>query len=137
MVVKEYELKEDINVFYVQAEIFPEDIPNTFTKLETLLGVSMKKRKIYGITACLGDKLVYRACIKEETKGEGKQYGLATYAVPKGIHLYTTLENWAENLDQIPKIFDQLMTLPNVKKQSICLEDYTEGADMKALVQQA
>jgi hypothetical protein len=74
---------------------------------------------------------------KGSFEGEGNQYGLQAYAIPKGKYRCTSLENWADNLDQIPKIFDQLMTLPNVKKQSICLEDYTEYGKMLAMVQQA
>jgi hypothetical protein len=33
MVVKEYVLEEDIPVFYIQAETFPEGIPGTFESI--------------------------------------------------------------------------------------------------------
>ena len=136
MEVKEYKQDEDINVFYVQAETFPQGIQDSFKKLHDITG-GFEGRHMYGITLCLGDELVYRACIKENLKGEGGQYSLSTYTIPKGTYLYTTLNNWQENIGQIPALFDALMALPNVKKQSICLEDYVAGGGMLAMVQQA
>ena len=136
MEVKEYTISEDIKVFYVQAESFPDGIPDSFKKLHDITG-GFAGRHMYGVTLCLTDKLVYRACIKENFKDEGKQYGLPNYTIPKGDYLYTTLHNWQENLGQIPGIFDELMALPHVKKQSICLEDYTTNGTMLAMVQQA
>jgi len=98
MEVKEYTIDEDITVLYVQAENFPQGIPDSFTKLNQMPG-GLKDRHVYGITACIGDQLIYRACVKENFEGEGEQYGLSSYAVPKGKYLYTVLENWPDNPD--------------------------------------
>ena len=131
-----YTIPQDIQVLYIQAENFPQGIPGAFEKLNQIPG-GLKDRHVYGITACIGDQLVYRACVKENFKGEGEQYGLSSYAIPKGKYLYTVLENWPENLARIPGLFDELMALPNVKKQTVCLEDYTADGNMLAMVQQA
>jgi hypothetical protein len=136
MEVKEYMLDDDITVLYVQAETFPQGIQDSFKKLHDITG-GFEGRHMYGITLCLGYELVYRACIKENLKSEGEQYGLKTYTIPKGTYLYTTLNNWQENIGQIPSLFDALMALPNVKKQTICLEDYAADGKMLAMVQQA
>jgi hypothetical protein len=136
MAAQEYKINEDLIVFYIQAETFPKGIPDTFLKMENLLG-SLKDRHVYGVTAYIDNKLVYRACVKENFNGEANQYGLPTYAIPKGKYLYLTLPNWRENLAEIPVLFDQLMALPYVKKQSICLEDYTSPDKMLAMVQKA
>lgn len=137
MQVTEYTQPHDIETFYVETESFPQDIPHTFRKLEILLGENMKGRHLYGVTLCMGDKLIYRACVKEESKDEGELYGLKNYTIPKGKYFVTQLPDWNENIGQIPTLFDQLMKLPNVKKQSICLEDYIDGKTMLAMVQQA
>lgn len=136
MDITDYKIALDIEVFYVEAETFPEGIPDSFKKLHDTIG-GFAGRHMYGITLCLNDKLVYRACIEAHYKSEGKEYGLQSYTIPKGDYLYTTLHNWQENLGQIPAIFDELMRQPNVKKQSICLEDYITDDTMLALVQQA
>jgi hypothetical protein len=136
MQVKEKELAEDIVVMYVQAETFPQGIPDSFKKLEEIPG-GLKDRHVYGISACVGDKMIYRACIKENFKGEGEQVGLSTYAIPKGKYLYATLNNWRENLDQVPLLFEGFMDMPGIKKQTICLEDYISDDTMLAMVQRA
>lgn len=136
MEVKEYKLDEDIIVLYVQAESFREGIPAAFEKLNAIPG-GLKDRHVYGVTECIGDELIYRACVKENFKGEGAQYGLPTYAIPKGKYLYATLNNWRENIAQIPVLFEGFMGLPNIKKQSICLEDYISDDKMLAMVQEA
>ena len=136
MEIKEKELTEDVSVFYVQAESFPQGIANSFTKLDDLLG-NKHDHHIYGITLCDGDKLIYRACAKENFVGEADTLGLQTYTIPKGKYLYGTLNKWPENLGQIPGVFDELMKQPNVKKQTICLEDYTSADTMLAMVQLA
>ncbi|MGZ3754503.1 MAG: hypothetical protein ACXVAY_08585 [Mucilaginibacter sp.] len=136
MEVKEYELKENINVFYVQAESFPEGISASFNKLNELLGKKYDHH-IYGITLCDGDKLVYYACAKENFVGEAESLGLPTFTIPNGRYLQTTLNKWPENLGKIPGIFDELMAQPQVKKQSLCVEDYITEDTMLALVQLA
>jgi hypothetical protein len=128
MQVTEYTQPQDIETFYVETESFPDDIPHTFKKLEILMGESMRGRHLYGVTLCLTDKLVFRACVK---------YGLKNYTIPKGKYFSTELLNWNENIGQIPRLFDQLMRLPDVKKQSICVEDYIDDKTMLAMVQQA
>jgi hypothetical protein len=137
MQVTEYTRPHDIETFYVETECFPEDIPRTFRKLETILGQSMRGRHLYGVTLCLEDKLVFRACVKAEIENEGEQYGLKSYTIPAGKYFATELVGWQENIGQIPALFDQLMRLPEVKKQSICLEDYVDDNNMLAMVQQA
>lgn len=51
----------------------------------------MNEHHVYGITACIGDKLIYRACLKEKYEGEGEKYNLPCYNIPKGKYLYITL----------------------------------------------
>lgn len=136
MEVKEYELKEDINVFYVQADSFPQGISASFNKLNELLDKKYDHH-IYGITFCDGDKLVYYACAKENFEGEAASLNLPTFTIPNGRYLQTTLNNWPENLGKIPGIFAHLMAQPNVKKQSLCVEDYSTEDTILALVQLA
>lgn len=134
MEVEEKEITEDTTVFYVQAESFPAGIPNSFEKLHEKIG-GFKDRHLYGVTACVDQELIYLACVKENFKDEGKQFGLQTYTIPKGKYLCTILNNWQQNLVDIPVIFDQLMASPGIKKQAICVEDYITDTQMLAMAQ--
>ena len=136
MQVTEIELNEPLEVFFVQADSFPQGISVSFNKLNELLGKKYDHH-IYGITLCDGDKLVYYACAKENFEGEAASLNLPTFTIPNGRYLQSTLNNWPENLGQIPGIFDGLMGQSNVKKQSICVEDYITEDTMLALVQLA
>src|SRR5471030_2274474 len=134
MEVKEKEIAEDIIVLYVQAETFREGIPTAFEKLSAIPG-GLKDRHVYGISICIGDEMVYRACVKENFKGEGEQLGMPIYIIPKGKYLYATLHNWRENIHQVPVLFEGFMGMSNIKKQTICLEDYVSDNEMLAMVQ--
>lgn len=64
-----YQLNEDIPVFYIQEKNFLQSIPDSFSELEKLTG-GFTGRQVYGVTACIDDQLVYRACVKENYNGE-------------------------------------------------------------------
>jgi len=136
MEVKEKELAEDIVVMYVQAETFREGIAAAFEKLGSISG-GLSGRHVYGISQCVGDEMVYRACVKENFKGECEQLGMPTYTIPKGKYFYATLNNWRENINQVSVLFEGFMGMPNIKKQTICLEDYVSDTEMLAMVQRA
>ena len=136
MQVTEIELNQPVEVFFVQADSFPQGISASFNKLNELLGKKYDHH-IYGITLCNSDKLVYYACAKENFEGEAALLGLPTFIIPNGRYLQTTLNNWPENLGKIPEIFDHLMAQSNAKKQSLCVEDYITEDTMLALVQLA
>jgi len=136
MIATQYDLNDDIVVFYIAAESFPEGITAAFDKLEATI-TDLSDRHIYGITECTGDKLAYMACAKAHFNNEGIQYGLPTYIIPKGKYWYYTLDNWRENLQEIPKLFARFENAPSVKKQTICVEDYIAPYKMLAMVHKA
>jgi hypothetical protein len=134
MEVKTIEIKEDIRTFFMMTDHVPAGIPALFDEFEKLID-GFKDRHIYGISECTDDKLIYRACITENSEGEADEFDLPYYNIPKGIYLYAILRNWRENIPQISKNFDELLKHPDVKTGSICLEDYTADNEMLLLVQ--
>lgn len=128
------EIKEDIRTFFVQTDQVPAGIPALFEEFEKRLN-GFKGRHLYGVTECVGEKLIYRACTVESFDGEANKLNLPCYDIPKGDYIYTVFKNWRENIQQMPKTFCELLELQNVKKGSICLEDYTTDDEMLLFVQ--
>ena len=134
METKTIEIKEDIKTFFMQTDQVPAGIPELFDEFEEQLD-GFDGRHIYGVTECVGEKLIYRACVTESFEGEADEHDFPYYSVPKGIYLCTTLKSWRENIPNISKTFDELLKQPGVKKDSICLEDYKAEGEMLLLVQ--
>jgi predicted transcriptional regulator YdeE len=134
METNQKELTEDIVTIGIVAPDFPDGVPATFTKLEQLIG-GYKDRQVYGLAEPINGKLEYRACVNEAYEGEGKKYGLTNYIIPKGTYIVATIKNWQENIPLIGQTFDQLLQNPNVKENSIGVEDYFSEGEMLAMVQ--
>jgi hypothetical protein len=128
------EIKEDIKTFFMLTDHVPADIPALFEELGDKLN-GLDGRHLYGVSECIGDKLIYRACTKEKYSGEAANYDLPYYIIPNGIYLYTNLKNWQENIRQMSQFFDELLKDPNAKKGSICFEDYTTENEALLLVE--
>jgi len=134
METQEFEIKENIRTFFMQTNQVPAGIAALFEDFEKKLN-GFEGRHLYGITECIGDKLIYRACALENFDGEAGQLNLPYYEIPKGNYLYTVFKNWRENLPKMPSTFCELMEHPDAKKGSICLEDYTNADEMLLMVQ--
>jgi hypothetical protein len=134
MKTSNFEIKEDIKTFFMQTDQVPAGIPALFDEFSKKLN-GLHGHHLYGITECVGDKLIYRACALENFAGEGTQLGLPYHNIPKGNYVATKLTSWREKLNEMPCMFNDLLTLPDAKKGSICLEDYTSGEEMLLLVE--
>ena len=56
------EITEDIKTFYTHTYDVPAGIPALFSELEKQV-TDLDKYHLYGVTECIGDKLIYRACV--------------------------------------------------------------------------
>ncbi len=128
------EITEDIKTFYAHTYDVPMGIPAVFDSLAKKVP-DIDDHHLYGVTACTGDKLIYMACLKEATDGEGEKYELPYYTIPKGKYLYITLHDWRNHVREVSRMFDELMKLPDVKKGAICLEDYRSDDELWLMVE--
>ena len=132
--IRTIEIKEDIKTFFMQTDQVPAGIPALFDEFEKQLD-GFDGRHIYGVTECIGESLIYRVCITENSEGDADEHDLPYYNIPKGIYLCTTLKNWRENISQMPEAFDKLLKHVDAKRGSICLEDYQSANEMLLMVQ--
>src|ERR1700750_2609941 len=101
MEIKTVEIKEDIKTFFMLTDLVPAGIPALFEELSKRIN-GFEGRHLYGVSECIGEKLIYRACVKESFNSEASKYDLPYYIIPMGIYLYTDLKEWQENILQMP-----------------------------------
>ena len=123
------EITEDIKTFYTHTYDVPAGIPALFDELEKQV-TDLDKYHLYGVTECVGDKLIYRACVEEMHPGEGSKFNFRQYSIPKGKYLYVVLRDWRQHIPEMPGMFEKLMQHPDAKKDNICLEDYQSHNEM-------
>ncbi len=123
MEVTTYTIPADVLTLFMEPDIFPQGIDDTFKKLGALIG-GFEGREVYGTAEMTDGRMIYRACVKEQYPGEGVKYNLPYYTIPKGKYLCTTLKDWRNHLPEINKVFQQLAQHSDARKNSPVLEYY-------------
>ncbi len=89
--MKQHIFKEDLNVMYVPAETFPDDVFVAHQKLHAIVQ-SKENREFYGISIQdTNGKIQYKAAVSENYRGEGVSFELKTYRLKKGSYNYITI----------------------------------------------
>jgi hypothetical protein len=128
------EITEDIKTFYLHTYEVPAGIPALFDEFEKRVA-DFDKYHLYGVTECVGDKMIYRACVEEMHEGDGGKFSLPCYNIPKGKYLYVVFKDWRQHIPEMPGAFANLMRRPDAKKGTICLEDYQSYGEMLLMVE--
>ena len=88
-----YNLKDNIEVFYITADKFPEGIEAAHNKLHSILNDG-KMRKFFGISyPNENGNIIYKDAAEELFSGEREKYGLEEFIILKGDYIYKTLLN--------------------------------------------
>lgn len=129
-----YNLKDNIEVFYVTADKFPEGIEAAHKKLHSILNDG-KMRKFFGISyPNENGNIIYKAAAEELFPGEREKYGLEGFTIRKGDYISKTLLNWQSDVTQVSKIFQELLKDKTIDKTGYCLEMYINDNDMICMV---
>ena len=132
--MEKYSLKEDIKVFYVKAESFPEGITVAHEKLHSMLP-SKEGRHFFGISyPDQNYQIIYRAAVKESYPGEAEKYGCDTFVIRKGEYISETIHGWQKDVPGIAKTFEKLLSNPHIDRKGYCLEEYLGENDMRCMV---
>ena len=122
-------LDNDIKVFYVTAETFPEGIPDATNKLHQLFPFS-KERKIFGLSRPENNgKIVYRAAAEELEPGEAEKFNCETLIIKKGKYVSLVVNDFREDVLSIDRAFKQLLKAPNLDPQGYCVEWYANDKE--------
>jgi hypothetical protein len=129
-----YNIDQDISVFYVQAETFPEGIGAAWQKLHSLVAPGAIYR-FYGISyGGRGGTIIYRAAAAESFPGEGGQKGCETFLIKKGPYISEFITDWKKDETIIGKTFQRLLKQPGIDSGGYCLEIYENANDVRCLV---
>jgi hypothetical protein len=129
-----YNIEQDISVFYVQAETFPQGVGAAWQKLHSLFPPGSIGR-FYGISyGGPGGTIIYRAAAAESFPGEGSQKGCETFLIKKGPYISEFITDWKKDETIIGKTFQRLLHQPGIDPAGYCLEIYENASDVRCLV---
>lgn len=125
-------LENDIKVFYITAESFPEGIGDAYKKLGELIPLS--GRKIFGISRPENGVIVYKAAAEETVEGEAEKLNCDTMIIKKGTYICQTITDFMKDIPAIGETFRKLITNPDVDPEGYCVEWYFNPDDVKCMV---
>ena len=131
--MEKYILTDDLRVFGVQVESFPNGIGEAFDSLIKMLPGGFN-RSFYGISYMKDGAMVYIAAAEEKDKGEAQKYNCERYTVEKGEYLTETLKDWRKKTDCIGDMFHRMMRDSHVDKTKPCVEWYKNDDEMLCMV---
>ncbi|AFD05570.1 hypothetical protein [Solitalea canadensis] len=132
--MEKLKIDNDIKVFYVTADSFPDGILPAHQKLHKMIPYSTD-RKYFGISRPEnGSGIVYRAAAEEMTPGEAEKLNLESLVLKKGNYISETLRDYAKDISSISRTFNELLSQPGLDPQGYCVEWYINNTDMKCMI---
>lgn len=126
-------IETDIKLFYIQAESFPGGVMEAHQKMHSLNQFS-PERKTFGISRPENGKIVYKAAAEELKKDDLRKHHLAEFTIPKGEYIVITIKNFRDDISDIMKAFDKLITVPDIDPNGYCIEWYKGLDDVLCMV---
>lgn len=132
--MEKFTINNDIKVFCITVDSFPEGIGPAHQKLHSIINKT-GGRKFFGISRpAENGVIIYKAAAEELYEGEAEKYGLETFIIKKGSYISETLKDWHKDVPLIGKTFQKLLKDPRIDKNGYCLEIYLNDKDMMCLV---
>lgn len=128
-----FTLYNDIIVYSVTADSFPDGIVAAHKKLHSIMPFS-PKRRYFGISHPEFDEILYKAAGEELTPGEGLRLGLEPFRIKRGKYACITVQNYRSDTSKIGATFHRLLDLPTIDPDGYCLECYISDTEMRCMV---
>ena len=127
-------IENDIKVFYVTANAYPDGIMDAHKKLHSIVPFSYQ-RKYFGVSRPENNSgIVYKAATEETFLGEAEKYNCETMVLSKGNYLSIILTNYRKNLPSIGNAFQKILSQPNIDPQGFCIEWYINENEVNCMV---
>ncbi len=126
-------LENDIKVFYVTAESFPEGIMEAYNKLNEKIPLSAVKR-IFGISRPENGIIVYKAGAEVNDTIKAEKIINDTLVIKKGNYICSTILDYKKDLSSIGRVFKELLLNPGIDPEGYCLEWYVSENEVKCMV---
>ncbi len=131
--MEQYNIETDIQVMFLEAPKFPDDVPNTFTKLEQAI-LDKSERRYFGFSRPNRDGVIqYKACAEILNEDEEIKFGLKKMTIDAGQYASIFIKNHFEDGNNIPNAFGSLLKHPQLDPNGFCLEIYKNFTDADVL----
>ena len=126
-------INDDIKIFCVTANSFPDGIMDAFNKLHAKVPAA-ENRIYYGISRPENGHITYKAAVEELYDGEAEKLGFEKMIIKKGVYACATIKDFMKNTPEIGKAFQELLTSPNLDPNGYCVEWYLNDQDVMCMV---
>ncbi|MBX7224495.1 MAG: hypothetical protein K1X55_00560 [Chitinophagales bacterium] len=118
-------LDSDIQVMYLTAKKFPDDIPSIFTDLEEKI-TNKVERRYFGFSHPNAEgMIVYHACAEVLAENEPLEYGLTSMTIKKGHYAAIRIDDYLSDKNSIQRTLKH----PQLNPNGFCLEMYAQYGD--------
>lgn len=125
-----YILNENIEVVFLKAPIFPNDVPATYEKLKALLQVQ-PNRRYFGIShPDQSGEIQYKAAAEILPDEEINSSELQHFCIEKGTFISQYIVNHFQDSNSIGACFQTLLKHPKIDPKGYCLEIYKNYDDL-------
>lgn len=125
-------LNEDIKVFTMTAESFPEGILESHQKLHAIVPFSTDRR-YFGVSRPENSVITYKAAA-EELEGEEGKYELDSLIIKKGRYISLVISGYMKDEHAIAKAFEKLLEYPDIDPDGYCVEWYISDDDVRCMI---
>ncbi|RZK41811.1 MAG: transcriptional regulator [Pedobacter sp.] len=131
--MEKFNLTEDIRVYYVNAESFPDGVLAAHQSLHALVPFSAERR-YFGLSRMENGEIIYKAAADELTLGDLSEHNLESMMIPAGNYQCIMIEDFMNNVPAIGNAFDKLTQLSDIDPQGYCIEWYVTDRDVRCMV---
>lgn len=122
-------IESAIQVMFVTASSFPNEVPAAYTQLEQTL-VNKTERRYFGYSQPNKEGvIIYKACAEILEANEPEAYNLPTMTIKAGNYVSIFIKNHQEDGNNIPNAFEKLLKHPQLDPNGFCLEMYKNFTD--------
>ena len=127
--MENFELKNDIHLFCVKADSFPDGITAAHEKLAALVK-SNKPKNWFGVSYWYDDAILYMAGLQFNPEADTPPHGCTEYTLRKGNYISIYIKDFATDVSRIGKAFETLLADHRIDENGCCAECYLpEGTD--------
>lgn len=124
-----YHLNENIEVVFIEASIFPDDVPVTYEKLKALLP-AQPNRRYFGIShPDQTGKIQYKAAAEILPDDKINTSVIEHFCIEKGTFIGQYIVNHFQVSKSIGDCFQTLLKHPKIDQNGYCLELYKNYDD--------
>lgn len=129
-------IENDITVFYITADSFPDGIQDVHARLHSLVADG-RERTTFGISRPENGTIIYRVGFEEKYDSEGALFDCATLVLKKGTYSCIRVMDFMKDPVSIKNAFTTLLSQPNLDKEGYCVERYINDRDVDCMIRMA